>query len=68
MEITLRKMIVPRQQRSHPCRRLNELLTIWYQRQQQRRALLQLNDRMLSDIGISRCEAEQEAAKPFWRE
>ncbi len=68
MEITLRKMIVPRQQRSRPCRRLNELLTIWYQRQQQRRVLLQLNDRMLSDIGISRCEAEQEAAKPFWRE
>ncbi|PLX62503.1 DUF1127 domain-containing protein [Sedimenticola selenatireducens] len=67
MEITLRNLIA-HQPRRHPHRRLGELITIWYQRQQQRRVLLQLNDRMLSDIGISRCEAEQEAAKPFWRE
>jgi len=67
MEITLHKLITRRQQRSHPRRRLGELLTIWYQRQQQRRALLQLSDRMLSDIGISRCEAQREATKPFWK-
>jgi len=68
MDITLHNTFAHRQQRRHIRGRLGELLTIWHQRQQQRRALLQLNDRMLSDIGISRCEAEQEAAKPFWRE
>lgn len=34
----------------------------WYQR----RRLLRLDDRMLSDIGLSRCDAEREAAKR-WR-
>ncbi|WP_275097531.1 DUF1127 domain-containing protein [Sedimenticola hydrogenitrophicus] len=66
MEIILRKLMVQRQS-SRPRYRLSELITLWYQRQRQRRALLQLNDRMLSDIGISRCDAEQEATKPFWK-
>jgi uncharacterized protein YjiS (DUF1127 family) len=66
MEITLRKLMVQRQS-SRPRYRWSELITLWYQRQRQRRALLQLNDRMLSDIGISRCDAEQEATKPFWK-
>ncbi|WP_428604577.1 DUF1127 domain-containing protein [Sedimenticola sp.] len=66
MEITLRKIIV-RNRRSRPRRHLGELITIWYQRQRQRRALLQLDERMLSDIGISRSEAESEANKPFWK-
>ncbi|TVO70498.1 DUF1127 domain-containing protein [Sedimenticola selenatireducens] len=43
-------------------------LTIWYERYRQRRALLRLDDRMLKDIGVSRCEAEQESGKPFWVE
>jgi uncharacterized protein YjiS (DUF1127 family) len=66
MEITLRKVTVQRRT-SRSRYRLSELITLWYQRQRQRRALLQLNDRMLSDIGISRCDAEQEATKPFWK-
>jgi uncharacterized protein YjiS (DUF1127 family) len=66
MEITLRKFTVQRRT-SRSRYRLSELITLWYQRQRQRRALLQLNDRMLSDIGISRCDAEQEATKPFWK-
>lgn len=33
---------------------------------EQRRALLGLSDVMLKDIGISRADAEREAARPFW--
>jgi uncharacterized protein YjiS (DUF1127 family) len=32
----------------------------------QRQALRRLDDRALADIGISRAEAEQEAARPIW--
>ena len=32
----------------------------------QRRALLALDDRLLSDIGISRADAEGEAARRYW--
>ena len=46
-------------------------LLIWcahcIDRVRQRRALARLDDRMLSDIGISRCDAEREIEKPFWR-
>jgi len=38
----------------------------WMQRQSQRSALLDLDDRLLHDIGISRADAEREAAKSFW--
>lgn len=36
------------------------------ERWRQRRLLLALDDRMLKDIGLSRCDAEREAAKR-WR-
>lgn len=32
----------------------------------QRRALRELDDEALNDIGITRAEAEQEATRPFW--
>ncbi len=35
-------------------------------RQQTRRALAQLDDRMLADVGITREQALREAGKPFW--
>jgi uncharacterized protein YjiS (DUF1127 family) len=38
-----------------------------YDRQLQRRRLLELDDRMLSDIGVSREQAETEGRKPFWQ-
>ena len=44
-----------------------EGLLAWHHRARQRRALLQLSDHMLHDVGISRAEARGEAAKPFWR-
>jgi uncharacterized protein YjiS (DUF1127 family) len=38
-----------------------------HERRRQRRALADLDDRSLRDIGLSRHQAEREAAKPFWR-
>ncbi len=51
----------------HWLERMGAALLDWHNRQQQRRALMQLDDRMLRDIGVSRGDAENEAAKPFWR-
>ena len=39
----------------------------WSERRRQRRALLQLDDNLLKDIGLSHADAWQEAHKPFWR-
>jgi uncharacterized protein YjiS (DUF1127 family) len=36
-------------------------------RQRQRRALRELDDRMLRDIGLTRDQAQDEARKPFWK-
>ena len=47
---------------------LKRILTIWFQRWQQRRKLENLPPHLLKDIGISRTAAEHEAAKPFWVE
>ncbi|MCW9034444.1 MAG: DUF1127 domain-containing protein [Rhodospirillales bacterium] len=47
---------------------VSDLLATWHQRTGQRKALLSLDDRILSDIGISRAQVEQEANKPFWKE
>jgi len=44
-----------------------EAVSIWYARGRERRKLAGLNDRMLSDIGISRVDVEREYGKPFWR-
>lgn len=41
------------------CFRVADALERW----RQRRRLLMLDERMLRDIGISRCDAEREAAK-----
>lgn len=39
----------------------------WAERAHQRQTLTGLDDHLLKDIGISRVEAEHEAAKPFWK-
>lgn len=46
--------------------RLGEWLTVMRERRRSRRALLDLNDQQLEDIGISRAEALKEAHRPFW--
>ena len=40
----------------------------WYDRWQQRQALMRLDDHLLKDIGVSRAEADLEGTKPFWKE
>jgi uncharacterized protein YjiS (DUF1127 family) len=42
------------------------VIRTWFQRSRQRRSLAELDDRMLRDIGVTRSQAEREAAKPFW--
>jgi uncharacterized protein YjiS (DUF1127 family) len=37
------------------------------QRRQQRHALLELDDRRLKDIGLTRDQALEEGCKPLWR-
>ena len=39
----------------------------WFERSRQRRALAQIDDRLLADVGISRSAAADEIVKPFWR-
>jgi uncharacterized protein YjiS (DUF1127 family) len=38
----------------------------WQERARQRRHLLELDDRMLQDIGVTRADVDREIAKPFW--
>jgi uncharacterized protein YjiS (DUF1127 family) len=47
--------------------RLDETIGRWQARARDRRMLGRLDERMLSDIGLSRYDVEGEARKPFWR-
>ncbi len=47
--------------------RLAAILTEWAQRGASRRALRDLDEHMLRDIGITAQEAKREASVPFWR-
>ncbi len=47
--------------------RLLEVLLVWQDRASQRRALQQLDDRLLADLGLGRGDVAREADKPFWR-
>lgn len=40
---------------------------LWLSRRHDRRALLQLDDHMLRDIGFDRVQVEAMAARPFWQ-
>jgi len=42
------------------------VLATWGGRLKQRVTLAEMDDRMLSDIGVSRAAARTEADKPFW--
>jgi uncharacterized protein YjiS (DUF1127 family) len=43
------------------------LIVGWRRRARERRALSTRDERDLNDLGISRCDAQREAQKPFWR-
>jgi uncharacterized protein YjiS (DUF1127 family) len=38
-----------------------------FARRRQRKALLELDDRMLADVGITKSQAIDEGKKPFWK-
>jgi uncharacterized protein YjiS (DUF1127 family) len=38
----------------------------WWRVRRERRQLLEMNDHMLRDVGLTRAQARQEAARPFW--
>ena len=40
---------------------------LWRERYQGRRQLLEMDDRQLKDIGITREQAEREGRKPLWK-
>ena len=48
--------------------RIVDALLEWQRRQRDRAALSALDDRMLSDIGLSRADVEAEISKRFWQE
>ena len=48
--------------------RASDIVLLWLHRGRQRRALQELSDDMLKDIGLSRCDVHPETSKPFWRE
>jgi uncharacterized protein YjiS (DUF1127 family) len=47
--------------------RLAGLVAIWERRARERRALGEMSEHMLKDLGISRVDARRESEKPFWR-
>jgi uncharacterized protein YjiS (DUF1127 family) len=51
----------------HTLLRAVETASAWHGRTRQRRALRELSDHMLRDIGMDRAAALAEATKPFWR-
>ena len=40
---------------------------LWSRRRHDRRALSQLDNHMLRDIGFDRAQADEMASRPFWR-
>jgi uncharacterized protein YjiS (DUF1127 family) len=42
-------------------------LHLWLSRWRERKELLRLDNHMLEDIGIDRRQAQEMAARPFWR-
>jgi uncharacterized protein YjiS (DUF1127 family) len=47
--------------------RLIALMLAWADRARQRRALAELDRRLLDDIGVPQAAAQAEARRPFWR-
>ena len=52
----------------NPVTRLFATIVAWQQRYELRQHLLEMDDRLLDDIGFSRAMARQEAARPFWKD
>ena len=48
-------------------RGLPSLLALWWERSRQRHQLMELTERDLHDLRLTRVDVEQEASKPFWK-
>jgi len=46
--------------------RIMQTLQCWSEVRRQRRSLLELDDHVLKDIGLTRADVDYEASKPFW--
>jgi len=55
---------IPRQRRGWGA--IIACVSRWRDRARQRRQLAALDDRMLADMGINRCDVMRECDKPFW--
>ena len=49
-------------------RAILDSLSRWRDRARQRRQLSELDDRLLADIGITRCDVMRECDKHFWED
>ncbi|GAL19706.1 hypothetical protein JCM19235_1062 [Vibrio maritimus] len=43
------------------------VLSVWYRNYRTRKALAEMSERLLDDIGITPYEAKQEHRRPFWK-
>lgn len=69
--------LVRKHEEKHDCDRIGVLHHVlarmaseiheWRRRSRERRALAEMSDRSLQDIGLTRYDANWEARKPFWR-
>ncbi len=57
----------PRASFGRVLRHLKRRVVTWQERAQMRRGLAAMDDRLLRDIGLTRCQAARECGKPFWR-
>ncbi len=65
--ITLNARVAPVVARpTRPLAILPKQVRHWMEIAKQRRALAEMSDAQLFDLGITRSEAETEAARPFW--
>ena len=48
-------------------KQVKEFLSEWRRRARSRRELMYLGENDLNDLGISRCDVQFEASKPFWQ-
>ena len=43
-----------------------DAVAVWHERARQRRRLMELDDRLLQDIGLTRADVARETSKSFW--
>lgn len=47
--------------------KITDKLVLWQARARERQELVQMDDRALQDVGLTRSDMVMEAQKPFWR-